>query len=277
MHKNFSSAISISKLFELTTHKISYWDKDRSCIFASKPFLEWSNASSVTDLNTKTQNSKADFDYFKPSEMPTGELHYYEVEHGSANYRVSHIPDDSEGEYGFLMEVENLFLDRSEVKKESAETSKWKTIVQNTPDALVIADEDGQIEYINSKSEELFGYTPEELVGKPVECLMPTKFRKAHPAKRNSYAKSPHPRSLGNLLLSGLKKDGTEFPVDVSLSPMQTSDGLLNQRFHSNIDGHGLGLFIIKTQLEAMGGTITAEGEEGKGCKFVIFIPSHGG
>src|SRR5262249_24016339 len=96
------------------------------------------------------------------------------------------------------------------------------------PDAIVIVDASGRIVLLNAPAESLFGYAREELVGRAVETLVPKRFQAAHEGHRGGYGASPHSRPMGSgLELYGVKKDGTEFPVEISLSPLQTEGGLL--------------------------------------------------
>jgi PAS domain S-box-containing protein len=107
-----------------------------------------------------------------------------------------------------------------------------RALLDSAPDAMVIADQDGSIVFVNAQTETLFGYARQELIGMPVEVLMPERFRDRHPAHRNSYAREPRLRPMGvdagvNLDLFARHRDGTEFPVEISLSPLQTVKGLL--------------------------------------------------
>ena len=74
----------------------------------------------------------------------------------------------------------------------------------------------------NPRAEELFGYSSQELIGQPVEMLVPARFRGGHPRHRENYSAAPRTRQMGAALnLFGLRKDGTEFPVDIMLKPMR--------------------------------------------------------
>jgi PAS domain S-box-containing protein len=97
---------------------------------------------------------------------------------------------------------------------------KFHDLVESAPDGLVMADESGKIVLVNAQAEKIFGYTRHELIGHTVELLMPERFRMHHPKHRQEFLYSGKPRSMG-LILQGLRKDGSEFPIDVSLSPVE--------------------------------------------------------
>ena len=101
-------------------------------------------------------------------------------------------------------------------------------LIEIIPDAIVIVDKEGKIKHINSQTTSMFGYRSDELIGKEVEILMPARFRNNHTKHREDYATKPTIRPMGSGLgLYGRRKDGSEFPVDIMLSPIETDEGKL--------------------------------------------------
>lgn len=101
-------------------------------------------------------------------------------------------------------------------------------VLESAPDAMIITDEDGKIQFINKQTEKLFGYEKEELLGEKVEKLMPQRFRTTHSNHQKNYKSNPKTRAMGEgLELIGLRKDGEEFPIDISLGPVKTHEGLM--------------------------------------------------
>ncbi|HRD90416.1 MAG TPA: PAS domain S-box protein [Accumulibacter sp.] len=103
---------------------------------------------------------------------------------------------------------------------------QFRHMLESAPNAIVIVGSSGRIVLVNSQTEKLFGYARDELLGKTVEILVPTRFRGVHPSHRDGYFENPHVRPMGNgLELFGLRRDSTEFPIEISLSPMELEDG----------------------------------------------------
>jgi PAS domain S-box-containing protein len=106
--------------------------------------------------------------------------------------------------------------------------ARYRGLLDSAPDAIVIVDQGGRITLVNSQAEKCFGYSRDELLGQTVETLLPERFRQRHVGVREGYIGKPTSRSMGeDVDLIGVRKDGSEFPVEISLSPLESEQGLL--------------------------------------------------
>ena len=118
-------------------------------------------------------------------------------------------------------------LERLDIEHRRAE-ERFRGLLEAAPDAIVIVDGRGRITLVNAQTETLFGYSRDDLLGQPVELLVPERFRDRHGAHRDRYGADARTRSMGDGLdLTGRRKDGSEFPVEISLSPLKVDEDVL--------------------------------------------------
>jgi PAS domain S-box-containing protein len=137
-------------------------------------------------------------------------------------FRVEVFPADGERP---VQRIRGLMTNITEQQEANR---RFNTFLESAPDAIVVVDSDGRMVLVNHLTETMFGFRREELIGQPVEVLVPERYRKPHVAHRTGYAHQPKTRPMGmGRALTGAKKDGTEFPIEISLSPLASEQGAL--------------------------------------------------
>ncbi len=126
-------------------------------------------------------------------------------------------------------ELEEQVVERHRAEEKLRRTQdKFRLAVEASPSAVVLTNAKGVIDLVNTQAERLFGYPREELIGQSVELLVPERFRRRHPGYRDDFYHKPHARPMGaGRDLFGLRKDGTEVPVEIGLTPIETEQGMM--------------------------------------------------
>ena len=178
-------------------------------------------------------------DFLAPESVPTFEKHFpdFKKEGFISNLEFEMVRKDG-SRLPVLVNATAVFGPRGEfvtsrstlfdiTQRKQAE-ERFRGLLEAAPDAIVIVSEQGHIQLVNLQAERLFGYARREMIGQSVEMLLPMRFWGRHEKHRAGYFRDPQPRLMGaGYELYGLRRDGSEFPVEVSLNPIPTEEGLL--------------------------------------------------
>lgn len=145
-----------------------------------------------------------------------------------ANAVITRINDNKGNLIGFA-KVTRDFTERKKGEERLKHSEQqMRSLFEFSPDAIVTSNQEGKIREVNAQMERFFGYKREELIGQSIDVLLPERFRHSHPAHRTDYIARPRTRPMGaGLELRGRRKDGSEFPIDIMLAPVDTLEGRL--------------------------------------------------
>jgi PAS domain S-box-containing protein len=148
--------------------------------------------------------------------------------------------------------VLGIFAAARDVTGRKKAEEKFRSLLEAAPDSIVIVNKDGRIVLVNAQTQKLFGYEREELLDQPVEILVPQRFRGAHPGHRTGFFAKPAARAMGaGLELFGQRKDGSEFQVEISLSPLETEEGILVSSAIRDVTAQKLASQYARSLIEA--------------------------
>lgn len=235
----------ILRVLDRVSGMVAYWDKDQRCRFANAAYETWFGVkphallgTTLVDLLGPLYSKNLPFiEAALRGEAQTFEREIPDPAGGPARYSQAHyVPDVSDGVVrGFVVSVFDITA-RRRLEEELARVTRataraealemFRLVVEAAPNANVVVDQTGRIVLVNMAAETLFGYARSELIGQRMDLLLPEPLRAAHRGHLRSYFIERRPRRMGSGRdLFGRRKDGSEVPVEIGLSPIESSDG----------------------------------------------------
>lgn len=248
--------------------KILSWSRGAEALFG------YSSDEAVGHIQTDLLAAAGHVDCAEPSNAENGALLTFETmrrrKDGSlVDVCVSLRPlRDPGGTINGIISTAKDMTNLKVIRDSKMLRSRFGELLESMPDGIVMINQSGRVVFANSQAERQFLYEPGELIGRLIEELIPTRFRHKHVGHRTNYFTQPRTRPMGaGLELFGLRKDGTEFPVEISLSPLKTGDGNLvssairdisdRKLFQKELQAKNKALEVANEELEAFSYSIS--------------------
>ena len=220
--KRSGYCLTIDTVASLASFQEQLERSDREVILADYNLRDWTALEALQAL----KNSGRDIPFIVVTGTLGDEAAVEVIQRGASDYvlkdRLARLPTAIQR----ALEEKTLREERKESEKAlRASEAAFRGLFESAPDAIVLVNEDGRITLVNAHAESIFGYARKELIGKPVEMLLPERFRERHIGHRTAFQANPTIRRMGvGIELFALRKDGVEIPVEVTLSPLRTNE-----------------------------------------------------
>ena len=216
---------------------LAYWDTDEVCKYANNAFSEWfgKTRDEMMGISLSTllgSMYESNLPYIAGVLEGHKQVFEREIPVPSGDTRIylaTYYPDISEGTVqGFYVHAADITTIKKLEHELRSSEMMFRGLLESAPDAMIIVNEKGFIQLVNHQCMAMFGYSREELIGRPNEMLVAERFKTLYLAKRASYFLRDKARKKpGGIEMYGRRKNGDEFPVEIRLSPLETDEGLL--------------------------------------------------
>ena len=245
---------------------------DKLCTFFSKPWLDFTGRTAEQEMGSGWTEGVHPDDrhgcleaYAKAFDARQPFVLQYRLRRHDGEYRW--ISDHGVPRYDEQGNFAGYAGSCSDITERLRAEDRFRQVVEAAPNAMIMVNADGTIALVNGQAETVFGYQRGELIGLPIETLIPERFRHEHPGHRRHFARNPQTRSMGvGQDLFGRRKDGSEVAVEIGLNPIRTMDGLvvvasvidITERRKAEAEAQGLRQELTHMSRVAIMGELTA-------------------